>query len=106
MEFPEHSGSHAHSVTGDDLNWSRPSGMKDSDLGHDDVVDSMPKHIMEAATTDDMSAPAMLHASDHLAGDVISLDTMRDNMRGAIVANFEPDDLDVPAFLRKRNDVM
>jgi hypothetical protein len=27
-------------------------------------------------------------------------------MRSAIVTNFEPDDLDVPAFLRKRNEVM
>jgi len=27
-------------------------------------------------------------------------------MRNAIVTNFEQDDLDVPAFLRKRNDVM
>jgi hypothetical protein len=44
----------------------------------------------------------MAHASDRLAGDVISLDTMR----GAIVTNFEQDDLDVPAFLRKRNEVM
>jgi len=34
--------------------------------------------------------------------DVISLDTMR----SAMVANFEQDDLDVPAFLRKRGEVM
>jgi hypothetical protein len=31
---------------------------------------------------------------------------MRDNLRGAMVNNFEQDDLDVPAFLRKRNEVM
>jgi cell division protein FtsZ len=36
------------------------------------------------------------------AGEVISLDTMR----SAMVANFEQDDLDVPAFLRKRGEVM
>ena len=35
-------------------------------------------------------------------GEVISLDTMR----SAMVANFEQDDLDVPAFLRKRGEVM
>jgi cell division protein FtsZ len=34
--------------------------------------------------------------------EVISLETMRN----AIVANFEQEDLDVPAFLRKRNEVM
>jgi cell division protein FtsZ len=42
-------------------------------------------------------APAMQSAAE-----VISLDTMRN----ALVANFEQDDLDVPAFLRKRGEVM
>jgi cell division protein FtsZ len=36
----------------------------------------------------------------HSSGDVL------DAMRGAMVANFEQDDLDVPAFLRKRGEVM
>ena len=44
------------------------------------------------------SSVAMAHGS----GAVISLDTMR----SAMVANFEQDDLDVPAFLRKRGEVM
>jgi cell division protein FtsZ len=39
---------------------------------------------------------------NHPGADVISLDSMR----SAMVANFEQDDLDVPAFLRKRGDVM
>jgi hypothetical protein len=34
--------------------------------------------------------------------DVISLEAVR----SALVNNFEQNDLDVPAFLRKRNDVM
>jgi len=38
----------------------------------------------------------------HAISEVISLDTMR----SAMVANFEQDDLDVPAFLRKRGEVM
>jgi len=38
----------------------------------------------------------------NLSADVISLETMR----SAMVANFEQEDLDVPAFLRKRGDVM
>jgi hypothetical protein len=29
-----------------------------------------------------------------------------DSMRGAMIANFEQADLDVPAFLRKRNETM
>jgi cell division protein FtsZ len=75
-----------------------------------------PKHIMESAVSDagladdsvyaDRVPPVPMHASDRVGGDVISLDAMRDNLRGAIVTNFEQDDLDVPAFLRKRNEVM
>ena len=41
-------------------------------------------------------------AMAHVGGEVISLD----GMRSAMVANFEQDDLDVPAFLRKRGEVM
>jgi hypothetical protein len=94
MEFPEERGSHE---------------MRDPE--------AMPKHIMESAISgqgtaedrpyaDDVVPLPMAEASDRLSGDVISLDSMRDNLRGAIVTNFEQDDLDVPAFLRKRNEVM
>jgi cell division protein FtsZ len=41
-------------------------------------------------------------AVGHAGGEVISLDSMR----SAMVATFEQDDLDVPAFLRKRGEVM
>src|SRR5207253_812561 len=54
--------------------------------------------VQQACTIIPDSAPAMAHPS----GDAISLDSMR----GAMVANFEQDDLDVPAFLRKRGEVM
>jgi hypothetical protein len=54
--------------------------------------------MMEEPRIAESSAVAMGHAG----GEVISLDTMR----SAMVANFEQDDLDVPAFLRKRGDVM
>ncbi len=40
------------------------------------------------------------------SAEVISLDTMRSSVLTNLAANFEQDDLDVPAFLRKRNDVM
>jgi len=43
--------------------------------------------------------------SDGVA-EVVSRDTMRTGMLTSMPANFEQDDLDVPAFLRKRNDVM
>jgi hypothetical protein len=41
---------------------------------------------------------AMAHASTGMSS--------LDSVRTAMVANFEPDDLDVPAFMRKRGDVM
>ena len=45
------------------------------------------------------SSPGMMN---HSGAEVISLDSMR----SAMVATFEQDDLDVPAFLRKRGEVM
>ena len=67
------------------------------------MPEPIPTQIMADATfpgnsysSDQVPAVAMPQA------DVISLDTMRN----AMVNNFEQNDLDVPAFLRKRNDVM
>jgi cell division protein FtsZ len=78
-----------------------------------DFIPEPPKHIMEStvpedsmtddhAYVDDMAPAPVSHASEHVAADVISLDSMR----SAVVTNFQQDDLDVPAFLRKRNEVM
>jgi cell division protein FtsZ len=58
--------------------------------------ESMPEPMMEESR---MAHPFPV---DNLGGEVISLDSMR----SAMVANFEQDDLDVPAFLRKRGEVM
>jgi cell division protein FtsZ len=60
--------------------------------------ESMSDRMMEEARMIEPSAVAMAHAG----AEVISLDTMRSSM----VANFQQDDLDVPAFLRKRGEVM
>jgi cell division protein FtsZ len=58
--------------------------------------------MMEERRMAEPSAVAMAQATSHGGGEVISLDSMRT----AMVANFEQDDLDVPAFLRKRGEVM
>jgi cell division protein FtsZ len=70
---------------------------------------SFPEPYQEPATDMRMEDPRMTEpvamaegAMPHAGSDVISLDTMR----SAMVANFEQDDLDVPAFLRKRGEVM
>ena len=75
----------------------------------DPLPEPVPERIMSEATmtedrayADDVAPVAVAHAPDRVSADVISLETMR----SAMVTNFEPDDLDVPAFLRKRNDVM
>jgi cell division protein FtsZ len=83
---------------------------------HDDAMD-FPEALGPAEPMPDlMPEPMMSEARDehefvcdpspapmsHPSGEVISLDSMR----SAIVANFEQDDLDVPAFLRKRGEVM
>ena len=73
------------------------------------IPDVMPEHIMSAED----SAPAMMEERSYAepapamqaaerGPDAVTLDAVR----GAMVSNFGQDDLDVPAFLRKRNDVM
>ena len=81
----------------------------------------LPKHIMESSFAqetmndrsyaDDVAPEPAAQSRDRMAGEVISLDTMRSSIVPNLAANFEQanfeqDDLDVPAFLRKRNEVM
>jgi cell division protein FtsZ len=84
---------------------------------HDDAMDfpdavgpaqptPFPEPYRESTSDRTMEEPRMAEPSAvamvHPGGEVISLDTMRN----AMVANFEQDDLDVPAFLRKRGEVI
>jgi len=65
--------------------------------------ESMTKPVMEDSPGESRSTLGESSSvAVHAGSDVISLDTMR----SAMVANFEQDDLDVPAFLRKRGEVM
>src|ERR1700716_3162689 len=69
-----------------------------------DFPDAMDRREPES-TPEEESPLIMESASAAVARpspEVISLDTMR----GALAANFEQDNLDVPAFLRKRSEVM
>ncbi len=61
------------------------------------LEETAPEVMMEEHRVD--ASPV---AASRNGAEVISLETMRT----AMVANFEQEDLDVPAFLRKRNDVM
>jgi len=70
-----------------------------------------PERIMSGQTSADdracveESASAAGHVAESLSANVVSLEAMRSNVL-TNRASFEPDDLDVPAFLRKRNEVM
>ena len=84
-------------------------------LGPRDPMPEPPKHIMSEPDMshermgDDRSfieEPAQSPASEQVSAEVVSLDAMRSSVLTNLAANFEQDDLDVPAFLRKRNDVM
>ena len=74
----------------------------------DPVPDSVPSKIMSEsdadshAYADDIAPMPVSMANDRVVPEAVSLETMR----SALVNNFEQNDLDVPAFLRKRNDVM
>jgi cell division protein FtsZ len=84
-----------------------------------DFFPEPPKHIMEPERSvaedraysdrtymDDVAPVPPANSSDHAAAEVVSLDSMRSNVLTSMPGNFEQDDLDVPAFLRKRHDVM
>src|SRR5262249_54223038 len=63
----------------------------------------MPERIMkEESVPVPMEAPAATTGAQQVSQEVASLDALR----SAMVSNFEQNDLDVPAFLRKRGDVM
>src|SRR5262249_10834610 len=74
------------------------------------MIDDMPDHVMADQNMNHRpfipDAPDGLAVSGDRTADVIPLDTMRGAMASNMSNNFERDDLDVPAFLRKRNDVM
>jgi len=101
---------------------SRASALDDMNFP-DGAGPRNPEHIMssEPASFDDSAANERNYAgevapvpmgltSDRMVAEAISLDTMRSavvsTMPANMPANFESDDLDVPAFLRKRNEVM
>jgi hypothetical protein len=83
---------HSFSSHDDDMNFSVSASAPSI------FSEPIPEMMMEEQSIEQSSPVAVSHAS----AEVISLETMR----SALVANFEQEDLDVPAFLRKRNEVM
>jgi cell division protein FtsZ len=104
-----------------DMDFPDPAGSTDS-------ISDPPKHIMsepsaqqanhdrafadDSFVEDSMPVAQPEHASaeviplNHTSLNQTSMDAMRSGLLNNIAGNFQQDDLDVPAFLRKRNDVM
>jgi cell division protein FtsZ len=99
---PRHETRNSFAAAHDDaMDFPEPFGPSEPTPMHEPALSARggPEHGMDDQPFVVAPAPGtMAHAS----GEVISLDSMRTSM----VANFEQDDLDVPAFLRKRGDVM
>ena len=85
-----------------------------------DEMPDPPRHIMSEAAAELMiddrgyaddvdssqTAQAETASAEVVALDNHSLDNIRNGVLTSMPSNFQQDDLDVPAFLRKRNDVM
>ncbi|MGC2477753.1 MAG: cell division protein FtsZ, partial [Candidatus Sulfotelmatobacter sp.] len=71
--------------------------MSEPDMSHEQMADD--RSFMEERSA------AMAPLAEQV-NEAVSLDSMRTGVLTNLAANFEQDDLDVPAFLRKRNDVM
>jgi cell division protein FtsZ len=95
MEFPE---------TGDDRR-SEPHRMPDMLMSEPFIPDS----TQTASSTTPDERPFVADASMSVSAngrESISLDSMRNAMVSNMASNFEQDDLDLPAFLRRRGEVM
>src|SRR5271165_5630200 len=87
-----------------------------NDATRDEMPDP-PRHIMadesaeqsmadDRAFVDDFNPPPATASAEVVPIEDHSLDSMRNSVLTSMPTNFQQDDLDVPAFLRKRNDVM
>jgi cell division protein FtsZ len=105
--------SSAHAASLDD-GMDFPDGMGRRDPMNDDEPERImaePMAESDRSYADDVAPLPMSngserhHHNDHVA-EVVSLDSMRAAVVTNMAGNFEADDLDVPAFMRKRSEVM
>jgi cell division protein FtsZ len=90
---------HSFAASHDDaMDFPEPLGPAPTPSFPEPYPESTSARMVEEPRTAELSPVMMAHAG----GEAVSLDSMR----SAMVANFEQDDLDVPAFLRKRGEVM
>jgi cell division protein FtsZ len=111
------SGRHAHQQQRTSFAAAHENAMEFPELPDSrEPITDMPEHIMSApeptpAVQEDRSYPgtspaAGLEQAADRTNDPVSIESVRAGVLTNLAANFEQDDLDVPAFLRKRSDVM
>jgi cell division protein FtsZ len=115
------SGRHAHQQQRTSFAAAHESAMEFPEMPDSrDPMNDMPEHIMSAPELAVMQEDRMYNDSVPAAGieqiadrvnDPMSLESVRagvltNGVLPNLTGNFEQDDLDVPAFLRKRNEVM
>jgi cell division protein FtsZ len=107
--------SHAAALDDDFPEALGPRETGSRDMGQRDPMPDPPPHIMSepshdfvAHAHDDRGYAAAAAAMPMAPAEpeTVSLDAMRSNVFSNMSGNFQQDDLDVPAFLRKRNEVM
>jgi cell division protein FtsZ len=109
-----HRTQEAHTSLSSSFSSAHEDAMEFPEEASRNFVPEPPKHIMEPehsmaddrAYMDDVAPVPLANATERVAAEVVSLDSMRGSVLTSMPGNFEQDDLDVPAFLRKRNDVM
>jgi cell division protein FtsZ len=109
-----HRTQEAHTSLSSSFSSAHEDAMEFPEEASRDFVPEPPKHIMEPEHSmaddrtymDDVAPVPLANATERVAAEVVSLDSMRGSVLTSMPGNFEQDDLDVPAFLRKRNDVM
>jgi hypothetical protein len=83
--------------------FSRQTSPQDDDFFRRNEPESEPEPLPPSMVMEEMTPVS----DTPPPSPVFALDSMRDaSMRDAMIANFEQADLDVPAFLRKRNETM
>jgi cell division protein FtsZ len=88
------------------------TGFKDSDRSHRprQALDSFTREPQEYAEHEPEPEPSQTRVMSQFTGGTAGLNVVeassRETTQEAIIGSFEPDDLDVPAFMRKRNETM
>jgi len=102
MDFPEALGPRDATFRDSTIN-ERPEPRREHIMAERQSEDrAFDRAFEDRSFVEPVAATQTFEHESHRSGEVISLEAMR----GTMAPNFEQDDLDVPAFMRKRSEVM